>query len=161
MSFAERNTWQTVCRVFLWLHRVPLALGKDPVSGSASPFFEKKRLHNQIFFRNQVGQGAPTDYSIYYTTKSYTIVQTFSTNLLHKYNKLFEFYNSTNTQTFCDKQPYMYSLLPKSDPVACCKFHPLDNEVTTVSIQIKWNKPVPTTSLHGRKELRLYPIIFC
>ena len=103
-------------------------------------FWKKRRLHNQIFFRNQVGQGAPTDYSIYYTTKSYTIVQTFSTNLLHKYNKLFEFYNSTNTKTFCDKQPYKYSLLPKSGPVACCKFHPLDNKVTTVSIQIKWNK---------------------
>ena len=49
---------------------------------------------------------------------------------------------------------------PKSNPVGCCKFHPPDIEVTIVSIQIKWNKLVATSSLHEPKELRIIPCNF-
>ena len=40
VSFAECNTRQTLCRVFLGFRRVPMALGKVPESGSASSLSE-------------------------------------------------------------------------------------------------------------------------
>ena len=111
-----------------------------------------------IFFRNQEVQGAPTDYSITQPNLIH-FFKPFATNLLYSTISFLNFIIVLVHKPFVTNNRTS-TPFPKSNPVGCCKFHPPDIEVIIVSIQIKWNKLVETTSLHEPKELRIIPCNF-